>query len=106
VMEPLRLSGEWITFELFSVPKHERWEALRRLQAREPDLQIEPVVRKGAPAAVILSVAGEISCDLIVMGMNGHGAKEDSLGLVASEVTRLAKCPIIGVKLPSAAEIS
>jgi nucleotide-binding universal stress UspA family protein len=97
VMEPVRLSGEWITVEVFSRPKQERWEALRRLQTREPGVRIEAVVRKGTPAAVIVAMARELPCDLIVMGMRSHAA----LGSVAAKVARLAPCPVLGVKLPA-----
>ena len=104
VMEPLRLSGEWLTVERFSPPKRDRWEALQRLLLREPDVRIEPVLWKGALAAVILALAREVPCDLIVMGMQGHagqGALES--GGVAAEVARLALCSVLGVKLPATA---
>jgi nucleotide-binding universal stress UspA family protein len=69
VLEPVRLSTEWLTVELFGPPKQDRWEALHRLRMREADVPIEPVMRKGVPAEVILDVAREVPCDLIVMGV-------------------------------------
>ncbi len=67
VLEPVRLSTGWLTVELLSPPKRDRREALQRLRMREPEVPIEPVMRKGAPAEVILDVAREVPCDLIVM---------------------------------------
>jgi nucleotide-binding universal stress UspA family protein len=104
VMEPVRLSGQWITVELFSASKQERWEALHQRRAREPDVRIEPVLRKGTSAAVILALAREVPCDLIVMGMQGHAGQGPSrLGGVAAKVARLAPCPVLSVKVPTAA---
>lgn len=101
VLEPVRVSGEWITVELFSPPKQDRWEALRRLRLREFEVPIEPVMRKGAPAAVILDLAREVPCDLIVMGMPGQAAEGTSgWGGVAAEVIRSAPCPVITVTVP------
>lgn len=99
VMEPLRLSGGWIAVELFSPPKQERWEALRRRRVRAPDVRIEPVLRKGSPVKEILALAREVPCDLIVMGTPGHAGR----GGVTAEVARRAPCPVLGVKLPAAA---
>ena len=101
VMEPMRLAGESISVELLSPPKQDRWEALRRLRAREPDLWIEPVLRKGRPAAEILALARDARCDLIVMGMHGpEGRGLPGLGGVAAEVVSRALCPVLGVMLP------
>ena len=101
VLEPVRVSAAWTAVELFSPAKAERREILDKLRAREPDVWIETMMRKGIPAVEILALAREVPCDLIVMGMDGH-AKESSSGLgsVAAEVTRLACCPVLAVKLP------
>jgi nucleotide-binding universal stress UspA family protein len=101
VLEPVRVSGEWITVELFSPPRQDRWEALRRLRMREPEVPIEPVMRKGAPAEVILDLAREVPCNLIVMGAQGQAAEGASgWGGVAAEVVRTAPCPVITLTVP------
>ncbi len=99
VLEPVRLSVEWLTRRHFRPPKADRWESLRRLRIREPGVWIELVMRRGDPAAVILDLAQEVPCDAIVMGMRGHAAEDSpGLGTVAAEVVRRAPCPVMGVK--------
>jgi nucleotide-binding universal stress UspA family protein len=100
-VNPVRLAGTWISFELFHPSKQHRWEMLRRFQTRAPDVWIEPLMRKGAPADVILDVAQETPCDLIVMSA-GSGATEGvpCLCNVAAEVSRRAPCAVFCVDLP------
>jgi nucleotide-binding universal stress UspA family protein len=101
VLEPVRLPAEWLTVELFGPPKRDRWETLRRLRMREPDVPIEPVMRKGAPAAVILDLVREVPCDLIVMGVPGQAAEGLSgLSDVAEEVAGRAPCPVMTLTVP------
>ncbi len=89
---------------IFCPSKRERREALQRLRARERDIFIEPVMRKGIPAEVILALTREIPCDLIVMGLQGNtGEGLSGAGRVATAVVRSARCPVLGVKLPLAA---
>jgi nucleotide-binding universal stress UspA family protein len=99
----VRLSTEWLTVELFGPPKRDRWEALRRLRMRQADVPIEPVMRKGVPAKVILDLAGEVSCDLIVMGLPGHAEGWSSASSdVAAEVVGKAPCPVLTLTVPRA----
>jgi nucleotide-binding universal stress UspA family protein len=101
VPEPVRLAAEWLPAAQVSRPKADRREALYRLRLREPDVPIEPVMRKGATAEVILDVAREIPCDLIVMGVPGRAAEGPSgLAGVAAEVLGGAPCPVITVTVP------
>ncbi len=96
VLEPVRLSTEWLTVELVGPPKQERWDALRRLRMREADVTIEPVMQKGAPAQVILDVAREVPCDLIVLGVPGRfEGGVTAWSEVAAEVVGKAHCPVI-----------
>ena len=101
VLEPVRISAERRAVELFSPAEPECWEVLGKLRTCEPDVWIEPLMRKGAPVAEILALASNVPCDLIVMGMHGHAEEAlPGLGTVAAAVTRLAGCPVLAVKLP------
>jgi nucleotide-binding universal stress UspA family protein len=100
-VEPVRLSTEWLTVELFSPPKRDRWEALHRLRMRQANVPIEPVMRKGAPAEVSLDVAREVPCDLIVMGVPGQAEERSPvLSDVAAEVVGKAPCPVLTLTVP------
>lgn len=101
VLEPVRLSTDWLSLKLFRPPRRDRWETLRRLRMREPDVRIEPVLWKGAPTEVILDVAREVPCDLIVMGVAGEAKKGPTgLSAVAAEVAGMAPCPVIILTVP------
>jgi nucleotide-binding universal stress UspA family protein len=65
---------------------------------------IDSIVRSGSPAESILSVARELSADLIAMGTNGRrGASHLLLGSVAASVVRLATVPVLTApELPAA----
>jgi nucleotide-binding universal stress UspA family protein len=97
----VRLSTEWLTVELFSPPKQDRREALHRLRMREADVPIEPVMRKGVRAEVILDVAREVPCDLIVMGVPGQAeGRLSALSDAAWEVIGKATCPVLTLTVP------
>jgi nucleotide-binding universal stress UspA family protein len=56
---------------------------------------------EGDAATVILQVATEIKCDLIVMGTHGRtGLSRLLMGSVAEQVVRNASCPVLTVKTP------
>ena len=53
------------------------------------------------PAGEILRVAGELGCDVIVLGTHGRtGLGRVLLGSVAEQLLRKARCPVLTVKLP------
>lgn len=53
----------------------------------------------GQPAEVIARLAGELACDMIVMGSHGRGALAGMVaGSVATRVLHLAPCPVLLVK--------
>jgi nucleotide-binding universal stress UspA family protein len=59
----------------------------------------------GDPIAAILEVAAATGCDLIVMGTHGRtGVTRLVMGSVAEHVSRAARCPVLTVKDPRAAE--
>ena len=56
-------------------------------------------IHVGQPAEVIAKVAGELACDLIVIGTHGRGPVAGMvMGSVASRVLHLAACPVLFVK--------
>src|SRR5262249_30270696 len=83
----------------------------RRRLARElcqkvpapPGLNVEHLLAEGDPAREINRIAGERSCDLIVMGTHGRtGLSRLLMGSIAEQVIRLAPCPALVCKLPIA----
>lgn len=61
--------------------------------------EVETHFRFGAPAQEIVSLAGEDSVDLIVMGTHGWtGLQHVMLGSVAENVVRTASCPVLVVR--------
>jgi nucleotide-binding universal stress UspA family protein len=77
-------------------------DLLGKLQDLVPDdrtIAVEYRVAEGDPAGVILRVAAEEGCDLIVMGTHGRSAvRRALLGSVAEEVSRKARCPVATVR--------
>jgi nucleotide-binding universal stress UspA family protein len=62
----------------------------------------EIVVEKGNPVEVILKVAEEKNCDLIVMGTHGGGTLADVvMGSTTRRVIRRSPRPVLVVRLPS-----
>jgi len=56
-------------------------------------------IHVGQPAEIIAKLAGELACDLIIMGTHGRGGVAGLLmGSVASSVLHLAPCPVLLVK--------
>jgi nucleotide-binding universal stress UspA family protein len=67
------------------------------------EVTVERATRRGDPKSVIIEFAGEISADIIVVGLSGVGAMEKLLaavfGSVAERVIRKAPCPVVVVRL-------
>ena len=62
-------------------------------------LAFTPHLHVGLPAEVIARLAGELHCDLIVMGSHGRSALSGMVaGSVATRVLHLAPCPVLLVK--------
>ena len=56
-------------------------------------------IHVGQPSEVIAKLAGELACDLIIMGSHGRsGVAGLVMGSVASRVLHLAPCPVLLVK--------
>ena len=62
----------------------------------------EILVERGNPVEVILRVAAEKSCDMIVMGTHGRGSLADAMmGSTARRVIRRSVKPVLVVRLPA-----
>jgi len=77
--------------------------ALRELLPEECEgkLQVDYIVRTGAPFLEIVRCAEEIKADMIVCGTHGRtGLKHVLFGSVAERVVRKAPCPVLSVRHP------
>src|SRR5688572_7391564 len=90
------------------VQEPDREELRKALAAVVPTDAKVPCVHKllvGDPAAAIIQVAESDGVDLIVMGTHGRtGLSRLLMGSVAEAVVRRAKCPVLTVKQPAAAQ--
>ena len=80
-----------------------RREAQEKLDRLDPGPSIRATRRleDGDPVTDILRVAGEIPCDLIVMGTHGRtGLARLLMGSVAEQIVRKAPCPVVTVRNP------
>lgn len=74
---------------------------LRRLAAAEvrPPMRAGTLVQAGEPAGVIVSAAGRLRSDLVVISTHGHtGLKRFLLGSTVEAVVRRAPCPVLTVR--------
>ena len=72
-----------------------------RIQASEAKVPIEHRLEEGDPVTVILRVARESKCELIVMGTHGRsGLAHLLMGSVAEQIVRKATCAVLVVKAP------
>jgi nucleotide-binding universal stress UspA family protein len=63
------------------------------------DISTRIEMRQGSPAIEIVNAAKELEVSLIVMSTHGHtGRVHAFIGSVASDVTRLAPCPVLVVR--------
>ncbi len=77
------------------------YEQLCQVRPADPGIQVEHVVKEGAPAEEIICLAQESHSDVIVMGTHGRtGLGRVLMGSVAEEVLRKAPCPVLTVKAP------
>jgi nucleotide-binding universal stress UspA family protein len=74
---------------------------LASLREIAPDVPLDTRIEKGDPASVILRLADEMKCDLIVMGTHGRtGLGHWLTGHVVDEVAQRAACPVLTMRCP------
>jgi nucleotide-binding universal stress UspA family protein len=74
---------------------------LNRLEPLDRSIHVERRLEDGDPATVILRIARETPCDLIVMGTQGRtGLARVLMGSVAEQVVRRAPCPVLTIRTP------
>jgi nucleotide-binding universal stress UspA family protein len=72
---------------------------LEHVRPADKDVAVEHRLVSGDPAEEILRLAGEMGCDLIVLGTHGRtGLPRLMVGSVAEQVVRKAPCPVLTVK--------
>jgi len=72
---------------------------LQQVRPEDAKVPVEHRLVEGDAAAEILRLAGEMNCDLIVMGTHGRTWLSRMLmGSVAEQVVRKASCPVLTVK--------
>jgi nucleotide-binding universal stress UspA family protein len=71
----------------------------KRLDGPDLKFPVETRIRRGSASDEILATAGEVECDLIVMGTHGRTGLDRALvGSVAESVLTTAECPVVIVK--------
>jgi nucleotide-binding universal stress UspA family protein len=79
------------------------WSDLRQYQDPDSKIEVEHVLKEGDPAAVIVQLARETECDVIVMGTHGRtGLARLLTGSVAAKVVHHAPCAVVAIKTPLA----
>jgi nucleotide-binding universal stress UspA family protein len=74
-------------------------DSLRPIQSPEPGVRVRHQLERGDAAELIVSVAQDLGCDLIVMGTHGrNGLSRLFMGSVAEHVLRTAPCPVLTVR--------
>jgi len=89
--------GEMIMVEPYE-DRVRRLGQLRELHGPQ-GVEVTHRLEEGKPAKVIVRVAEELHCDLIVMGTHGrHGLSRFLIGSVAEHVVRNAPCLVLTAK--------
>ena len=101
---------EWRSFGAdFTVSAFSGWEQLKKSveprlwdmteRLKSEGVEAQYLIKAGSPSDVILEVAREQACDMIVMGTHGRrGVSHFLIGSIAETVLRRAECPVLLVK--------
>lgn len=105
-----RLAPVEVLEDLHSTRREEAFEKFQeyRDQAAEigfEDLRIEPLIKSGFAADMILEACEQLETDLIVMGCKGDSGWTDRIfGSVALHIMREATCPVLAIPLRASFE--
>jgi nucleotide-binding universal stress UspA family protein len=89
------------TAEDLQAYREEMDRLLAKVREQAPCAKVEPLLKEGPVAEVIIRTAAELPCDLIVMGTHGQSSMHPlMMGSVAAAVTRSPICPVVTVKIP------
>ncbi|MDC4206584.1 MAG: universal stress protein [Candidatus Manganitrophus sp.] len=105
VIEPIDMAASHLEpFGFLELRLQQRLDRMVQ-PVREEGLLVETHLLKGDPAAEIIKAAGDLQCDLIVMGTHGRtGVPRLLMGSVTERVLRTSPVPIVAVRQPMAAE--
>ena len=72
----------------------------RLVEEAPPDVDVEIMISRGKPWKVIVEVAEQEGCELIIMKTRGtHGLEQAILGSVTDKVLRATPCPVLVVPM-------
>lgn len=98
---PVAYSSE-VYFGIDAVDRTVLWRKLGEVLPTDPSIPCIHRLAIGDPAGAIVRVAEEDACDLIVMPTHGRsGFSRLLMGSVAEAVVRMAKCPVLTIKVPT-----
>lgn len=105
VIEPIDMAASHLEpFGFLELRLQQRLDRMVQ-PVREEGLLVETHLLKGDPAAEITKAAGDLQCDLIVMGTHGRtGVPRLLMGSVTERVLRTSPVPIVAVRQPMAAQ--
>jgi nucleotide-binding universal stress UspA family protein len=92
------VGGEEYWLEVMEERVKERWKKFLEFietKAKEYNVPVKTVMKKGFPPEVIVKTAEEEGCDLIVMGSCGAAGAKVILGSVAQRVLMSSKIPVL-----------
>ena len=93
--DELPLAGSEMAGATHAVAERELARTIQQL--RDDHLEARSLLRRGAPAVVILEAAENEPASLIVMGIHGRRGAAHPMGSVAERVVRGAPCPVLTV---------
>jgi nucleotide-binding universal stress UspA family protein len=92
---------EAVALRVEEASEEEARAELDAFRSAKPHLTMDYVLERGNPNEVILQVADEADCDVIVMGTHGRsGLSRLLMGSVTDYVMRRAPCPVVTLKEP------
>ena len=72
-------------------------EAMEIVGAEIGEIEVEPVIREGQPARVLVDESTDV--EMLIVGSRGHGGfRELMLGSVSQQCAHHARCPVVIVR--------